>query len=110
MSLAGKTVFIKAAGQGIGRAISERFLQEGANVTATDINLPLLSDLPDANTFESDVSNKSELQSSIKEIDPDILVNCAGFVHHGTLMDASDENSFTTGQAYIIDGGWANGS
>ena len=110
MNLSGKTVFMISAGQGSGRAIAERFVQEGANVTATDINLPLLSDLPDANTFAWDVTNKSELQSSIKEIDPDILVNCAGFVHHGTLMDASDENSFTTGQAYIIDGGWANGS
>ena len=91
MSLASKTVFITAAGQGIGRAIAERFLLEGANVTATDINLPLLSDLPDANTFALDVTNKSELQSSIKEIDPDVLVNCAGFVHHGTIMDASDD-------------------
>jgi 2-keto-3-deoxy-L-fuconate dehydrogenase len=91
MNLAGKTVFITAAGQGIGRAIAERFLQEGADVTATDINLPLLSDLPDAETFELDVTNKSELQSSIKKIDPDVLVNCAGFVHHGTIMDASDD-------------------
>ena len=91
MNLTGKTVFITAAGQGIGRAIAERFLQEGADVIATDINLPLLSDLPDAETFELDVTNKSELQSSIKKMDPDVLVNCAGFVHHGTIMDASDD-------------------
>jgi 2-keto-3-deoxy-L-fuconate dehydrogenase len=91
MNLAGKTVFITAAGQGIGRAIAERFLQERAEVIATDINLPLLSDLTDAETFELDVTNKSELQSSIKKIDPDVLVNCAGFVHHGTIMDASDD-------------------
>lgn len=51
MNLSGKTVFMISAGQGSGRAIAERFVQEGANVTATDINLPLLSDLPDANTF-----------------------------------------------------------
>ena len=109
MSLAGKPIFITAAGQGIGRATAERFIQEGADVTATDINLPLLSDLTDANTFELDVTNKSELQSAIKEIDPVVLVNCAGFVHHGTIMDASDESTFTTGQTHIIDGDWANG-
>ncbi|SVC64121.1 uncharacterized protein METZ01_LOCUS316975, partial [marine metagenome] len=45
MSLAGKPIFITAAGQGSGRAIAERFIQEGADVTAADINLPLLSDL-----------------------------------------------------------------
>ena len=59
MRLSSKTVFITAAAQGIGRAMAERFVQEGANVTATDINLPLLSDLRDANTFELDVTNKA---------------------------------------------------
>jgi hypothetical protein len=52
-------------------------VQEGANVTATDINLPLLSDLPDADTFKLDSTNKRELQSATKEIVPDVLVNCA---------------------------------
>ena len=59
MRLSGKTVFITTAAQGIGRAIADRFVQEGANVTAADIYLPLMSDLRDANTFELDVTNKA---------------------------------------------------
>ena len=91
MTLKGQNVFITAAGQGIGRAITERFIQEGANVTATDIDLSLLKDLAGGTTYELDVTNKHKVQSSIIEINPDVLVNCAGFVHNGTVMDASDE-------------------
>ena len=91
MTLKGQNVFITAAGQGIGRAITERFIQEGANVTATDIDLSLLKDLAGGTTYELDVTNKQKVQSSIIEINPDVLVNCAGFVHNGTVMDASDE-------------------
>ena len=91
MTLKGQNVFITAAGQGIGRAITERFIQEGANVTATDIDLSLLKDLAGGTTYELDVTNKQKVQSSIREINPDVLVNCAGFVHNGTVMDASDE-------------------
>ena len=91
MTLKGQNVFITAAGQGIGRAIAERFIQEGANVTATDIDLSLLKDLAGGTTYELDVTNKQKVQSSVREINPDVLVNCAGFVHNGTVMDASDE-------------------
>ncbi len=91
MTLKGQNVFITAAGQGIGRAIAERFIQEGANVTATDIDLSLLKDLAGGTTYELDVTNKQKVQSSIREINPNVLVNCAGFVHNGTVMDASDE-------------------
>ena len=91
MTLKGQNVFITAAGQGIGRAITERFIQEGANVTATDIDLSLLKDLAGGTTYELDVTNKQKVQSSIIEINPDVLVICAGFVHNGTVMDASDE-------------------
>ena len=52
MTLKGQNVFITAAGQGIGRAIAERFIQEGANVTATDIDLSLLKDLAGGTTYE----------------------------------------------------------
>lgn len=91
MTLKGQNVFITAAGQGIGRAIAERFIQEGANVTATDIDLSLLKDLAGGTIYELDVTNKQKVQSSVREINPDVLVNCAGFVHNGTVMDASDE-------------------
>ncbi|MFL2801388.1 MAG: SDR family oxidoreductase [Paracoccaceae bacterium] len=90
MILNDKKVFITAAGQGIGRAITERFIKEKASVFATDINYELIKDL-NAEKKELDVTNKSELQTSISYINPDILINCAGFVHAGTVLDANDD-------------------
>ena len=90
MLLNDKKVFITAAGQGIGRAITERFIKEKASVFATDINYELIKDL-NAEKKELDVTNKSELQTSISNFNPDILINCAGFVHAGTVLDANDD-------------------
>ncbi|SVE19562.1 uncharacterized protein METZ01_LOCUS472416, partial [marine metagenome] len=92
MELTGKEIFITAAGQGIGRAIVERFLSEGASITATDINLKLLDGLQGAKTYQLDVTDKEKLQSLIKNADPDVLVNCAGIVNHGNILDATDED------------------
>ena len=90
MILNDKKVFITAAGQGIGRAITDRFIKDKASVLATDINYELIKDL-NAEKKELDVTNKSELQTSISYINPDILINCAGFVHAGTVLDANDD-------------------
>ena len=90
MLLNDKKVFITAAGQGIGRAITERFIKEKASVFATDINYELIKDL-NAEKKELDVTNKSELQTSISNFNPDILINCAGFVHAGTVLEAKDD-------------------
>ena len=90
MLLNDKKVFITAAGQGIGRAITERFIKEKASVFATDINYELIKDL-NAEKKELDVTDKSELQTSISKFNPDILINCAGFVHSGTVLDANDD-------------------
>lgn len=90
MLLNDKKVFITAAGQGIGRAITERFIKEKASVFATDINYELIKDL-NAEKKELDVTDKSELQTSISNFNPDILINCAGFVHAGTVLDANDD-------------------
>jgi len=91
MELNGKEIFITAAGQGIGRAIAERFISEGASITATDINLQLLDGLQGAETYQLDVTDKKTFQSMIKKANPDVLVNCAGIVNHGNILDATDE-------------------
>jgi 2-keto-3-deoxy-L-fuconate dehydrogenase len=88
--LQGKRAFVTAAGQGIGRAIATAYAREGASVTATDLNGDLLTGL-EAETFALDVTDKPALQEAIRAAQPDILVNCAGFVHAGTLLEASDE-------------------
>lgn len=91
MRLTGKRAFITAAGQGIGRAIAERYAQEGAEVTATDLNADLLDGLEGVR-FALDVLDKKALQQAVTEAAPDILVNCAGFVHAGTVEQATDDD------------------
>ncbi|WP_417720896.1 SDR family oxidoreductase [Salipiger sp.] len=89
MRLQGKRAFITAAGQGIGRAIAEAYIREGATVTATDLRADLLEGLP-CETFALDVMDKAALQEAIRKAAPDILVNCAGFVHAGEIAEATD--------------------
>ena len=91
MRLNRKKAFITAGAQGIGRSISERSVAEGANVLAVDININLLKEVKGIESLELDVLNKSKLQKAIKDFKPDILVNCAGFVHSGTILQATDE-------------------
>lgn len=91
MRLIRKKTFITAGAQGIGRSISERFVAEGANVLAVDININLLKEVKGIESLELDVLNKHKLQKAIKDFKPDILVNCAGFVHSGTILQATDE-------------------
>lgn len=91
MQLEGKRVFLTAAGQGIGRAIAEACLAEGARVIATDRDADLFDDMTGARTFALDVTDKAALQASVAKAEADVLCNCAGFVHTGTIMDAKDE-------------------
>lgn len=90
MRLSGKKAFITAAGQGIGRAIAEAYIAEGADVTASDRDGALLSGLRGAVCRGLDVTDKAALQDAVRAAKPDILVNCAGFVHAGTVLQASD--------------------
>jgi 2-keto-3-deoxy-L-fuconate dehydrogenase len=90
MRLAGKTAFVTAAGQGIGRAIATAFAAEGAEVTATDLRADLVDGLPVGRAFVLDVLDKPALQKAVEEARPDILVNCAGIVHAGTIAEATD--------------------
>ncbi len=94
--LEGKTAFVTAAGQGIGRGVALAYAAEGARVFATDINEETLATLPDEadgdlSAFRMDVRDAEAVKAGITRADPDILFNAAGFVHHGTILDASDE-------------------
>ncbi len=91
MRLNGKKVFITAAGQGIGKAICEKFISEKAEVYATDINSEFVGNSLASRTSILDVTNKKLLQEEIAAFDPDVLVNCAGFVNVGSILEASDE-------------------
>lgn len=90
MRLAGKRAFVTAAGQGIGRASALALAAEGAEVTATDLNPDLLDGLP-GESFALDVTDRAALTAAVEGAKPDILVNCAGVVHAGTIMEATDD-------------------
>ncbi|MFN0161274.1 MAG: SDR family oxidoreductase [Burkholderiales bacterium] len=93
--LAGKTAFVTAAGQGIGKAVVEAFAAEGATVWATDINDKLLAGYagkPGIIARKLDALDDSAIKTVTAEAGRvDILFNCSGFVHHGTIMDATDK-------------------
>ena len=91
--LKGKKAVLTAAGQGIGRAVAEAFIREGAIVTATDINDKLLSGLTGAGTRRLDVTDDAAVKALAKELGAvDVLFNCAGFVHHGSILDCEDKD------------------
>jgi len=96
--LKNKRTLITAAGQGIGLATALAFANEGAEVVATDINPDTLNSLskenPRIETRLLDVTKPEEIQQAAEETGPiDVLFNCAGFVHHGTILDC-DENDW----------------
>ena len=89
--LHGKTALITAAGQGIGRATAEAYLAEGATLIATDINSALLDGL-DCRCEALDVTDKAAIARLFATLPPlDILFNCAGYVHSGTILDCDDD-------------------
>jgi 2-keto-3-deoxy-L-fuconate dehydrogenase len=92
--LSGKTAFVTAAAQGIGRATAQAFAAAGATVIATDVNATKLADLsaPGLRTMALDVLDPGAIAQAASDAGPvDILFNCAGFVHQGTLLDATEE-------------------
>ena len=95
MRLNGKVALVTAAGQGIGKASALAMAAEGATVWATDVNEALLASyagMPNIHTAVLDVMDKSALQKMISNMPAiDVLFNCAGFVHAGTVLDATDE-------------------
>jgi len=93
MRLAGKTALVTAAAQGIGRATAEAFLREGATVIAVDINADGLADLEGATTRRLDVTDPQAVRAIAAEFpEVDVLYNCAGFVHAGTILDCEEDD------------------
>ena len=94
--LAGKTALVTAAGQGIGRASAEAMAAEGAQVCATDLNPALLQGLagrPGITTRVLDVLDDAAVRRTMDELPAlDVLFNCAGFVHNGTILDCGPKD------------------
>jgi len=95
--LQGKLALVTAAGQGIGRAIAEAFVAEGARVIATDLDETKLAGLKSVKSLKLDVRSTAAVEALAKdaaaEFGPlDVLVNCAGFVHHGSVLDCSEQD------------------
>lgn len=95
MRLHGKTALVTAAGQGIGKATAMALAAQGAEVWATDVNPTLLAayqGIPSVRTAVLDVLDKAAIQQLFATLPPlDILFNCAGFVHNGTIEQATDD-------------------
>jgi 2-keto-3-deoxy-L-fuconate dehydrogenase len=95
--LQGKVALVTAAGQGIGRAIAERFVKEGGKVVATDVAEDKVGDLNAAKRLKLDVRSQESVDAVGKLVASefgalDILVNCAGYVHNGTILDCGDKD------------------
>jgi 2-keto-3-deoxy-L-fuconate dehydrogenase len=131
--LHGKRCLVTAAAQGIGRETALAFAREGATVIATDVNEAALERLAaDDSAVQAhvlDVTETAAIEALVLPVGTvDVLFNCAGYVHQGSILQctdadwrrsfqevaalalylASDESLFTTGQIHIIDGGWSN--
>jgi len=93
MRLKGKTAFVTAAAQGIGRATALAFAAEGAQVYATDLNAAKLAEItgPGIRTMALDVRDTTAVHAAAAQVGPiDILFNCAGFVHQGSILEATE--------------------
>ena len=95
INLEGKTALLTASGQGIGKATAEAFVKAGAYVIATDINEESLDNLKKTvhETHKLDVTNQDAIRDLMKLIkEPNILFNCAGIVHNGTILESTDDD------------------
>jgi 2-keto-3-deoxy-L-fuconate dehydrogenase len=95
--LKGKIALVTASGQGIGRAIAAAFITEGASVIATDIAAEKVEGLKAKKRLKLDVRSQADIEALARDIARefgalDILVNCAGYVHQGTVLDCSDKD------------------
>ena len=92
MRLKDKVCVVTAAGQGIGAATARAFAEQGATVWATDLDASKLQSLVGVKPRRLNVLDKTAIAALAEEAGPvDVLFNCAGFVHHGSVVDATDE-------------------
>ena len=94
--LKGKIALVTAAGQGIGRAIAQAFVAEGAKVIATDVDVKKLKGLKGATVAKLDARSTADVNTLVKEMSKkvgpiDVLVNAAGYVHHNTVLTSTDQ-------------------
>jgi 2-keto-3-deoxy-L-fuconate dehydrogenase len=94
--LQGKVALVTAAGQGIGRAIAEKFAAEGAKLIATDLDAGKLSGLK-GKLHKLDVRSQTDVEAFARDVSRelgplDVLVNCAGYVHQGSVLDCTDKD------------------
>ena len=95
--LEGKKIIVTAAGQGIGKATAIAFYNEGAHVTATDLNNKTLAELnkeyPKIKIHILDSTDNNAILEFMKSVDRvDVLFNAVGFVHHGTILDCEEKD------------------
>jgi 2-keto-3-deoxy-L-fuconate dehydrogenase len=97
LRLQDKLALVTAAGQGIGRAIAEAFVAEGARVIATDVDNKKLEGMKSLKRHKLDARSTEAVEALAKGIATDlggldVLVNCAGYVHHGSVLDCSEQD------------------
>src|SRR5690242_1757896 len=92
-----KTAVITAAGQGIGRAIAELFIAEGAQVIASDLDEAKLKGLAAKRNVKLDARSTESIEALARSVigdygAPHVLINCAGYVHDGTVLQCSEQD------------------
>lgn len=97
LRLQDKLALVTAAGQGIGRAIAEAFVAEGARVIATDMDDKKLEGMKSLKRHKLDARSTESVEALAKGVATDlggldVLVNCAGYVHHGSVLDCSEQD------------------
>src|SRR4051812_38485687 len=95
--LQGKVALVTAAGQGIGCAIADAFAAEGLSVIATDVGESKLDGSKNARRLKLDARSTASVEAVAKQIAAeygalDVLVNCAGYVHHGSVLECSEQD------------------